>query len=699
MAGKKSKYNVEIDGIHQTALEQFNTIWSAVQEERELNITDRRFYSIAGAQWEGALGEQFDNKPKIEVNKVHLSVIRIFNEWRNNRITVDFVSKDGSEGDGLADVCDGLYRSDEQFSGAVEAYDNAFEEGVGGGFGAWRLTTEYEDEDDDENEHQRIRIAPIYDGDQSVFFDLDAKRQDKADANFCFVISTMTVDAYQKEYDEDISDWPVDNETDVFDWYTPDVVYVAEYFVIKKVPHTVHVYKAVDGSEVRYTDADFETQPDLKKMLNAKGTVKVREKKTKRRSVHKYIMSGSKVLEDVGEIAGKNIPIVPYYGKRWYVDNLERSMGHVRLAKDAQRLKNIQLSELAEIAASSSKEKPILTPEQIAGHEKLWAEDNVKNNPFLLINPMTDLNGQPMPAGPIAYTRPSQVAPAMAALIQLTDVDMQEVLGNQSAGEEIQANVSGKAVELVQNRLDMQTFIYMSNMAKAVQRCGEIWLSMAKEIYVEEDRKLKIISRQGDAESITIGDKIIDKKGSVVSEGDLTRANFDVNVTVGPSSSSKRAATVRAVTGMMSITQDPETLTVLGAMALENMEGEGIKEVREWNRKKLVKLGVYKPNEEDEKEAAAMAEAQQPSAEQTFLEAEAEKSKALAAKAMADTELSQAKTTDTKANTIETLSGIERNDRQQAINLAKELDGEEVQRLSAQPVIGASNGVPPGQIG
>lgn len=690
------KDNQELMDVHARAVGRFDAIWSAVERERELSTSDRRFYSISGAQWEGALGDQFANKPKVEVNKVHLSVIRIFNEWRNNRITVDFVSKDGSEGDGLADVCDGLYRSDEQYSGAIEAYDNAFEEGVGGGFGAWRLTTEFEDEDDDENEHQRIRIAPIYDADQSVFFDLDAKRQDKADAKYCFVISTMSVDAYKEEYNDDPASWSKSNETTAFDWSTPDVVYVAEYYELDRSPHIVHVFQTVDGKEVRYTDDDFDLDPKLRSRLDATGAAKLREKKGTRRSVRKFILSGNKVLEDAGEIAGRNIPIVPFYGKRWFVDNLERCMGHVRLAKDTQRLKNIQLSKVAEVAASSSMQKPIFTPEQIAGHETLWAEDNVKNNPYLLVNPMTDLNGQPMPAGPIGTTQPPQISPATAALIQITDTDMQEVLGGQQAGEELQANVSGKAVELVQNRLDMQTFIYLSNMKKAVQRCGEIWLSMAKDIYVEEDRKLKVISKQGDPQSVVLGDKVMSSDGYVVSEGDLSRANFDVNVSVGPSSASKRAATVRAVTGMMSITQDPETLTVLGAMALENMEGEGISEVREWNRKKLVAMGVYEPNEEDKKAQAEAAEsAQQPTEEQEFLQAEAAKSQALAAKAEADTALSMAKAKDTQANTIETLAGIERDDRQQAIDLAKELDSESVQRQTAQPNNGASIGIRP----
>ena len=53
---------------------------------------------------------------------------------------------------------------------------------------------------------------------------------------------------------------------------------------------------------------------------------------------------------------------------------------HVRLAKDAQRLKNMQLSKLGEISSLSTVEKPIVTPEQIAGHQNMWKEDNIKDD-------------------------------------------------------------------------------------------------------------------------------------------------------------------------------------------------------------------------------------------------------------------------------------------------------------------------------
>jgi hypothetical protein len=238
-----------------------------------------------------------------------------------------------------------------------------------------------------------------------------------------------------------------------------------------------------------------------------------------------------------------------------------------------------------------------------------------------------------MPGGPVAYTKPPVIPPALAGMLAVTEQDMQEILGSAQQADKMVSNISGKAVEMIQQRLDMQAYIYMSNMAKAVKRCGEIWLSMAKDVFVEPGRKMKGIGAQGEVSSIELMRPIMREEGEVEHENDLSEASFDVAVTVGPSSSSKRAATVRALTGMMAITPDPETQKVLQAMAMLNMEGEGIEEVREYFRKQLVQQGVVKPTEE---EAQAMAQAAQqpqpPTPEQQYLIAQAEKALADAEK-------------------------------------------------------------------
>ena len=659
---------------HQEALIDFDNIQAAMRDERLQCLQDRRFYSIAGAQWEGPLAEQFENKPKFEVNKVHLSVMRIINEYRNNRITVDFISKEGDEDDRLADACDGLYRADEEDSVADEAYDNAFEEAVGGGFGAWRLRNEYENEYDDEDDRQRIRIEPIYDADSTVFFDLNAKRQDKSDARSCYVLTAMTRDAYKEQWNDDPTSWPKDISERFFDWATPDMIYVAEVYKVEERSEIVRVFQTIDGEEERYSQKEFEDDETLEETLAAVGSVEVRQKRVKRRKVRKYLMSGGGILEDHGYIAGTEIPVVPVYGKRWFVDNVERCMGHVRLAKDPQRLKNMQLSKLGEISALTPIEKPIFLPEQVAGHEMMWAEDNLKNYPYLLVNPVQDANGNEMASGPIGYTKPPQIPAAMAALLQITEQDMQDILGRQEAGEEMVSNISGKAVELIQSRLDMQSFIYMSNMAKAVKRSGEIWLSMARDVLVEPGRKMKAVGQQGELSTIEIGRPVLNEEtGEVEYENDISRAKFDVSVDVGPSSSSKRQATVRALVGMITISQDPETRMVLTAMAMMNMEGEGIWEVRDFFRKRLVQMGVIKPTEDEAAEMMMALQNQQPDPQSLYLQAEAAKAQAQAVKAQADTEYTMARAEETRAKTVETLASVQNDQRESAVKTAKNL--------------------------
>jgi hypothetical protein len=668
--------------IHDEALRRFNTIQFALQDERRQCLDDRRFYSIAGAQWEGPLQRQFENRPRLEVNKVALSVMRIINEYRANRITVDYVPKDGREADKLADLCDGLYRADEQDSVADEAYDNAFEEAVGGGMGAWRLRTVLEDELDPENEKQRIRIEPIFDADTSVYFDLDAKRQDKSDARYCFVVSSMTPEEYEAQFEDSPSSWPKQIYETYFDWCSPDVVYIAEYYRVEERTETLRVFRLLDGSEQTYARADFDEDENLEQMLASTGATELPSKRRKTRRVHKYLLSGGRVLEDFGLIAGPNIPIVVTYGKRWFVDNIERCMGHVRLAKDAQRIANMQRSKLAEISALSSVEKPLFDPEQVAGHQWMWEQDNLRNFPYLLLNRLTNPDGSSAPAGPLGYTKPPQVPPALAALIQIAEQDMRDVLGNAEAGEQVRANVAAETVAAVQQRLDMQTFIYVSNFAKAMKRCGEVWLGMAREVYVEEGRTMKTVDAEGAASAVELLQPTIGETGAVEMSNDLSRARFDVAVDVGPSSQSKRSATVRTLTPLIAVASDPQTKAVLEALAMMNIEGEGVSDVRAFFRKKLVQMGAVKPSEQEAQEMAAAMQNAQPDPQALYLQAAAQEAQAKAMKAQADTALALANSEKTKAETVKTLASVNISAQDQAIKTAEAI----ARATTARPV-------------
>lgn len=687
-----------LDKVHARAMARFDRCYSSQQQIRLMCVRDRRFVFVEGAQFEGDMEQQFQNRPRFEINKMQQSVIRLISEYRNNRVTVDFRPADDATSDDDAEFLDGLYRADEQDSGAQEAYDTAFSEGVSGGMGAWRLVNRYDDEEDEESDRRRICIEPIPDADNSVFFDIDAKRYDKADATYGFVISGMQQPDYSDLVGEDLTavgrDWSArraiykaKNLTSfdmvtrmgIFDWYAPDIVYVAEYYEVERITSPINYYASPTGEEVTLRPKSFDKKEEFEAaeaLLVSQGfTLQRVAKKVKEKRVHKYLIDGMRVIEDCGYVAGKHIPIVPFYANRNFVDNIERISGHVRVAIDLQRLYNMILSMLAELTTYTWVEKPILTPAQVAGHEVTWATDPVQRFPYQLLNGTPDEAGNEV-IPPIQYTKAPQIPPALAALVQMIGGDMQEVLGTAKTAEEVRSNISAKAVELIQTRLDMQNFLYMDNYKQSMKRCGEIWLDMNRELRNEDEMSVRVVNEDGTDDVVKMRVKTV-KDGKDVYQNDPTTGKFKVVADVGPSFTTRRDGTVRAITGMLQFAQDPQERAVLTAVAMTNLDGEGLKPAKKYFRDKLLQMGLEKPNEEEAAEMAAAQQNQQPSAQDQFLLAEAEKSRALADKARADAVEAAAKAQETLANIEKIQSSLKTENLDRILKLLEAARGEQ----------------------
>lgn len=644
---------------HSQILADFSDTYSYFQSQCSRSLEDRIFVDEEGGQWAGQAGEQFENKYKPEFNKIELAVRRIESDYRKNRVEVDFVSKDGLGADKLASTLDGLYRRDNQTFVGNEAYDNAFQEGVKGGYGAWRRRPVYEDEYSDDNEYQRIAIELIPDADNCVFWDRNAKRFDKADAKKCWVLTAMSPDAFEEEWGIDPATFPHHGEDLDFTWCEPDVVYVAEYYEVVERSETIQIWEnSFDGEEKRYPESDFEDDPELERTLTATGWRKIDEKSVKRRRVTKEILSGAGILEDCGDVPGAVIPIIPFYAKRSYLNGREQWSGHVRVVRDAQIMYNMLIAVLGEIATLSPREKPIFALEQIQDYATRWAEDNVKNYPYLLAEPLRNDNGDIVQTGPIGYTKPPSIPPALAALIDIVSRDIKELLGNQESGEEVMMNVSGKAYELIQQRLDLQSHLYVDNFTKSIKRDGEVWLAMAKDLYVEPGRQMVTIGKDKSRSTVTIGKPVFSDNGEVEFENDFSNANMEVYASASASSSSVKASTVRNLMSVLQFIEDPELKTVIGYSIVSNIEGEGVDDIVRFGNRKLLDLGIKIPTKEQAAEMQKRMEAQKPTPNDTYLLAEAKNSESKAEKAQADTILALAKAEETRAKTAEILNSL-----------------------------------------
>jgi hypothetical protein len=241
----------------------------------------------------------------------------------------------------------------------------------------------------------------------------------------------------------------------------------------------------------------------------------------------------------------------------------------------------------------------------------------------------------------VGKVEPTQVPAALAALIQLSGQDIADITGSSEQADDVPANTSAQAIELVHQRVDAKTFIYTDNFGTAVRRCGTVWKGMAAELYVEEGRKMRAIDEKGGDTYITIGEPAIAKDGSQIASN-VFDGKYRCIVDVGPSSRTRRDATVRSLVGMAEAAgsaNDQELAAACITAALAEMDGEGINDLKKWVRMRGIRLGILQPTDDEKQELAQEAQNQQPDPTSDLMAAKTAESKAAAMQKVADANL------------------------------------------------------------
>ena len=658
--------------VFEDAMASFQIADNAVYESMDLCLKDRRFCAIPGAQFEfNNLNNQFENRPKYQINKLSSQADKLLTDFLQNQIDVSFIAADGSDNQGFADFVQSLFRADEYYSQGKETKKVSFREASVGGFGAMRLRVSNMDGEDyeygDEEENLRVCFEPIYDACKTVRFDANAKAYDKRDAKKCWVVTMYSREAAEMEFGELPPPFPMTVMETQFDWAPNDQVAIAEYYCVEHKREKIRVFQNQLGETTEYTDEDFSDNEELEETLIVTGMIELEPKYRKTRKVHKYIMSGGGILKDCGFIHGKYIPVVPVYGFREIIDGIERVWGMVKVPKDAQCVLNMLTSTLVQYAATGGIDTPVLFNEQVAPYQHIWANATIDNPAYLPINPVTDSDGNKQYLPPIGNKPAPQIPPVLSGLMALTDQSIKELTGNLDNAEKILSHTSSSLVENIQSRVDAKSITYMDSFADAMRWLGKVWLSIAKEIYTEE-KSYKTMNAQGKTEMIKANMPIIDKDSKKAVKFDMSKAEFDVVVEVGPASATRKQAAVKTFTNLMGMVQDPETAQILASVVMMNLDSEGSSDVAEFYRKKLVMAGVVKGSAEEQAQLEQAQQNQQPDPNAQYLQAEAMKSQAEAVKAQADTQFIAAKTKESEAKTAEILARLSLDERKQVVD-------------------------------
>lgn len=606
------------------ALTDFDRAYSGTQQMRREMIETQRFVRIPKAQWEGStmagfeLGDRYDKYPRFTLNKVAKEIKRLVGEYRRNRIATKFRPSSPETSEELASKLNGKLRADMTETQGGEALDNAYDEGLGGGMGAFRLDAPLVDEFDPGNNDRRVGFYPVYDAASSVFFDPNSKSYDRSDAMWAMEIFGMAKDTFCEDYPDAIEASMEKEDGRVFDWTTPDLIFVGRYYRIVIENTTITEYtNQVTGDRAVY-DQEQLADEEISDLLADEVFVKGESRRVKRRRVYCGLMSGAEWLEEPVRIPGSYIPLIPFYADRAYVDGQERIKGHATDALDAQRLENLMVSMLADIATQSSGDNiPVVDIDMIPSHlMHYWSDRNRKRPAFLPMQSLRDADGAVVAAAQVSqFTPPTQISPALAAMLQYTGSTIPDITGA-SGVQNIPSNIATDTVDALFERLDGQSFLYMDNLAKSLKHAGLVWLSMAREVY-GTDKPVRVVNEDGTDDVVLLNGKIVDREtGEERGLDDLSVSRFEVTSDVGKSYATGRRMLADKLLALLPLVPQntPQQQIVMG-MLVDALDGEGMEDFKKWNRKQLIAAGVVAPAtqaEEQELLAQQQAQANQP---------------------------------------------------------------------------------------
>lgn len=631
---------IEINDI----LDQFNADWEADETNREEALEDLRFVRGGEYQWPSAViaDRKAKGRPIITINQMPQFVRQVSGDIRQSQPAIECYPVDDDTDEELAEVYEALIRQIEYQSGAQSVYGYGAECAIQAGIGHWRIVTDYVD---DSAFDQDIFIKRIMDP-LAVVWDGNANEIDRSDAMHCFVQEMVQEDAFKARYpgaslasfDDGIRS---EGRTD---WLDGDFIRIAEYWVKEQVD--IELGLTMDGQTINLTEYKKNNKDQVRfyqQMMGADDALNIalgitRTRKTKSNKICRYVVSGSEILEDKKDWAGRHIPVVPCIGSEMAVNGEIVRKSLIRDAKAAQQLYNFWRSHAAESIALAPKAPWLVQAENVKGYEAFWNRANRDNLPYLPFNPASDgfVPTKLPPADPPA---------AMWQEAAVARDDMKATTGIYDASLGARSNeTSGRAIMARQREGDVGSFVFIDNFNVAIRRTGQILVDLIPRIY-DSERKIRVMTADEQQAFVEVNKTIPagDINGQPIVINDLSAGRFDVRIKTGPSYSTSREEAKEQL-GML-LQSNPQLLNIIGDLYFANLDFRGADKIAERLKKLLPPQLSDEPQQPDPMaEAARRAEIMGIELDNAKKQADVENTQADTAKTVAEIEGEQVKT-------------------------------------------------------
>lgn len=559
--------------ILEVARERFALAEDAWAPIRKQALHDIAF--VAGEQWDPALKElrEADKRPCLTVNKLAGSVHQLENDQRQNRPAIKVSPVDDNADVETAKVLQGMARHIEYASDADTAYDTAFKYTTRGGFGFFRILTEY---CDPKSFKQDLRIGTIKNP-FSVYMDPHFKMPDGSDQNWAFITEDVDRDEYKAKFPKSelssMSNWEGLGDTK-FAWASGETVRIAEYFYKEFRPDTLLLIETQDetGQTVQKEILKSELPEGAEPLV-------VDSRPTVVPVVHWLKINGAEILERT-IWPGRWIPIIPVLGDDYEIDGKRVIESLVRHSIDPQRMYNMWSSAETEAIALAPRAPFIGYARSFKGHEPKWRTANTRNHAFLEVN-ATDTKGNPLPLPQRNQFEPPVMAITQARLNAADDIKATTGYFDASLGARSNEQ-SGIAIQRRNNQSQTASFHFVDNLSKSIRHGGRILVDAIPVVY-DTAQAVRTLGEDGTEEVVRINE-LFNHNGQPRTY-DLSVGRYDVTVDTGPSFETKRQEAVAAMTELTRAY--PPLMQAAGDMFIKAMDIPYANEIAERIKKTL----------------------------------------------------------------------------------------------------------------
>lgn len=519
---------------------------------------------VLGDQWDAQDKQKRhdEGRPCLTENRLMPFVDQVVNSAREIRPAIRVSPVDDDADPETAEIFAGLLRNVERQSKADIAYDTAMQYAVTAGKGWIRVNTRYADPLSFDQE-MVIEAVPDW---KSVVLDPCSTALDGSDAEYGFIYTDLSEKVFKDEYPD----------------AQPVSVDVSGWLHDKKVRIVEHFYKVYEDTEIFQCLMKNGTVTTLTKdqvtELGAYVQRVIQKRETKTHKIKWAKISGAEILEETDWL-GRYIPLVPVYGKTFWVDGKLESYPLIWQAMDTQRRLNYWVSANTEIIALQPKAPYVGVVGQFNTRKQQWANANRQNQPFLeydlVIDPETNI-----PAPPPQRSEPILGSPAMFQEVQSAVMAISATLGmyEENRGDESNA-ISGIAIRSRQIRGDKSTFHFIDNLSASIRHVGVIGVDLLPKL-MSEPAIRRILGKDGMEKNVPVNQPFVKDDNGVrpaeTGEGmsgiyDLNAGKYDVDVDVGPSYANKQQEFVDVMREMLVAV--PELASVSGDLIVKSIGG------------------------------------------------------------------------------------------------------------------------------